>query len=191
MGARDFDADALGRAETDAWAGYYRREWRAVLVASVRMVRIGFGMPWPRTLAGAWFVLRANQAWAPYPENDPDRARDLMRRFYALVVEDGQLELDPYEASRREVEWWRVHRIHQRETGASEGDLEQALVELYSYVYEVEPDSVREAARHRVIAMAHSDQWVANGCHLDDPLLASERGELIASYTQLRAAVSG
>ncbi|HEU5265119.1 MAG TPA: hypothetical protein VFU35_00405 [Jatrophihabitans sp.] len=110
MGARDFDAVALGTAEFDGWVAYYRREWRAFLRAAVSMVRIGFGMSWPRTVRGAWYVLRANQIWAPYPDNDPDRAREYMRRFYALVVADGQLRIDPVEAARREVEWWRVHR---------------------------------------------------------------------------------
>ena len=34
---------------------------------------------------GAWLVLRANQLWAPYPDNHPKRARACMRRFYGLV----------------------------------------------------------------------------------------------------------
>jgi len=70
--------------ECDAWVGYYRRDWRFVLTAAVGMVRHGFGMSWPRTLHGARLVLRANQAWAPYPDKDPDAARTFMARFYAL-----------------------------------------------------------------------------------------------------------
>ena len=189
MGARDFDPIALGNAECDAWAAYYRHEWRPFLRAAVGMVRIGFGMSWPRTIRGASYVLRANQVWAPYPDNDPPRARDYMRRFYDLVVHDGQLRLDPSEAAKREVEWWRIHRSHQREDDLSEDDLIASLVDLYSYVYDVAPDAVRNAARHRVVAMRHSDAWVDAGCELDDPLLAAERAELIASYTALLAAV--
>jgi hypothetical protein len=189
MGPRDFDPVALGNAECDGWAAYYRREWRPFLRAALDMVRIGFGMSWPRTARGAWYVLRANQMWAPYPDNDPPRAREYMRRFYRLVVRDGRLRLDPDEAARREVEWWRIHRIHQREDDLSEDDLTASLVNLYSYVYEVDPESVRAAARHRVVAMRHSDEWVEAGCDPDDPLLAAERAELIASYTELLAAV--
>ena len=189
MGARDFDPVALGNAECDGWAAYYRREWVPFLKAAVGMVRIGFGMRWSRTLRGAWLVLRANQVWAPYPDNNPPQARAFMRRFYALVVRDGQLKIDPVEAAWREVEWWRVHRMHQRDDQLSEDDLTAALVELYSYVYAVPPDSVSDAARHRVVAMRHSDEWVAAGCNLDDPLLAAERAELVASYSALRAAV--
>lgn len=190
MGVRDFDPVVLGSTECDAWAAYYRREWRPFLVSAVRMVRVGFGMNWLRTVSGAWWVLRANQVWAPYPRNDPAAARAFMRRFYALVLGSGQLRIDPTEAARLEVEWWRVHRLRQRENQFSEDDLTEALVDLYSYVYGTGREVVREAARHRVLAMRHSDGWVAAGCRASDPLLAAERAELIASYTALRAAVA-
>jgi hypothetical protein len=160
-GIRSFDPVALAHHECDAWVGYYRRDWRLVLGAAVGMVRVGFGMPWPRTLYGAWLVLRANQAWAPYPDNDPVAARDLMRRFYALVKRDQGLAIDPVEASTREVEWWRIHRELQRErTDADEGELVAALARLYSYVYDTDEAPVTEAARHRVLAMRTSDAWV-------------------------------
>jgi len=188
-GPRDFDADGLAKAEFDGWVGYYRREWRKVLAASVRMVRLGFGMPWSKTLRGAWFVLRANQLWAPYPQNDPIGARNYMRRFYELVAEDGQMGFDPGKAAKLEVEWWRVHRLHQREGEAVEDNLTSALVELYSYVYGVAPETVRDAALHRVIAMRHSDAWVQAGCQLDDPLLTEELDELQRSYAALLDAV--
>ena len=82
-GPRSFDAVEVGQRETDAWAAYYRHDWAAFLRASVAMVAAGFGMGRRDTLVGAWLVLRANQAWAPFPDNDPQRARDLMRRFYS------------------------------------------------------------------------------------------------------------
>jgi len=188
-GPRDFDALGLAKAEFDGWVGYYRREWRKVLAASVRMVRLGFGMPWPKTIRGAWFVLRANQLWAPYPQNDPIGARAYMRRFYALVAADGQMSFDPGKAAKLEVEWWRVHRLHQRENQAVEDNLTKALVDLYSYVYDVPAETVQQAALHRVIAMRHSDAWVEAGCKLDDPLLTEELAELNRSYAALLDAV--
>jgi hypothetical protein len=102
---RGFDPVRVGNFETDAWAAYYRREWRTFLMASIGMVAAGFGMNRGKTLLGAWLVLRANQKWAPYPDNDPDAARDLMRRFYALVARGSdELALDPARASRLELE---------------------------------------------------------------------------------------
>ena len=189
-GPRSFDADAIGNAETDAWAAYYRRQWRPFLTSAVAMVHHGFGMGRLRTLQGAYYVLRANQKWAPYPDNDPAAAREYMRRFYALIVRDSDLALDPVEASRREVEWWRLHREHQHDPDLEESALVQALVDLYAYVYSTEPEPMRAAAAARVEAMDLSDAWVRAGCDLDDPLLAAERRALVASYTALRAAVS-
>ncbi|MEU8226410.1 hypothetical protein [Kribbella sp. NPDC048915] len=183
-----FDPVLVGNREADAWAAYYRHEWRRFLVAAVGMVAAGLGMPPHRTLAAAWFVLRANQVWSPYPDNRPDAARAYMRRFYELAARSG-VSLEPAEAARLEVEWWRVHRACQHEPGVTVDHIIEALVDLYAYVYCVERDAVREAAVKRVEAMDLSDQWVHAGCRRDDPLLARERRALVASYAALRAAV--
>jgi hypothetical protein len=188
-GPRSFDSVVLGNRETDAWAAYYLHEWRTFLVAAVGMVGEGFGMGPARTLAGAYHVLRANQLWAPYPDNDPDGARASMRRFYTLVVTAHGLDIDPVRASQLEVEWWRLHREHQHDPDVPAEDLVQSLVDLYSYVYDVPPDAMRTAAQRRVDAMDLSDAWVAAGCRADDPLLAAERRALVASHSALLDAV--
>ena len=185
-----FDPVRLGGHECDAWVGYYRRDWRLVLRAAVGMVRVGFGMSWPRTLLGAWYVLRANQVWAPYPDNDPDAARRIMARFFALVARAHQLPLEPRRAAELEVAWWREHRILQRErTDDDETALVDALTRVYAYVYDRPEQELREAARHRALAMRISDAWVADGCDPADPRVAAERAELVISYTSLRRAV--
>jgi hypothetical protein len=186
---RTFDPVRLGHQETTAWTSYYRHEWLTFLRAAVGMVRTGFGTGPVRTVVGAFHVLRANQLWAPFPDNDPDGARASMRRFYGLVSRHLELSLDPVRASQLEVEWWRLHREHQHDPDVSADSLVQSLVDLYSYVYDVAPESVRDAARYRVEAMDHSDAWVANGCDLTDPLLTRERLALVASHSALRRAV--
>ena len=191
---RNFDPDRLGALECRAWVAYYRRAWWALLRASVAMVRVGFRMPWPRTLHGAWLVLRANQQWAPFPDNDPVGARRTMARFYGLVARTRGGALDVDEAARREVEWWRVHREVQRgpaETRAvRRAELTVALASLYAFVYGVAPADVTDAAELRARAMDVSDAWVADGCDLASPLLTQERALLVDSYRALRSAVS-
>src|SRR5215813_2938053 len=76
---RRFDPVRLGHAEADAWIAYYQRRWWTFLRAAVTMVRVGFGLPIATSVHGAWYVLRANQLWAPYPANDPDGATTYMR----------------------------------------------------------------------------------------------------------------
>ena len=147
-------------------------------------------MSWPRTVAGAWLVLRANQVWAPYPANDPDKARSLMARFYALLRRSEAGTFDPARAAELEVEWWRVHREAQHGAGSGPSEaLATALADLYAYSYSVDPSAVRQAAALRAEAMDVSDAWVEAGCDPSDGRLARERALLVRSYSALLAAV--
>jgi hypothetical protein len=188
---RSFDPNRVGHWEWRAWVAYYRRDWSAVLVSAVGLVRAGFGMDWLRTVRGAWLVLRANQLWAPYPDNDPDGARRCMERFYRLVAATAGERLDTTRAARLEVEWWRAHRERQHGgDGETAGpSLVDALVELYAYLYSCPPEDVRRAAELRADAMDVSDRWVEEGCHLASPLLDHERSLLVRSYAALLLAV--
>jgi hypothetical protein len=188
---RSFDPNRIADLEYRAWTGYYLRKWPQVLVASVGLVRTGFGMDWPRTLHGAWLVLRANQLWAPYPDNDPEGARRCMRRFYALVRLTYGAPANPAKAAELEVEWWRAHRENQYSTeprGAGD-ELVESVTRLYAYLYSEPEDAVRPAAVHRAEAMDLSDRWVAAGCPPDSDLLPLEHSALVRSYAALLAAV--
>jgi hypothetical protein len=118
-----------------------------------------------------------------------------------------------------EVDWWRAHRERQRtptrtdsaEAGTAEDrtaeaataedrtasdqagpprdELVDALARLYALLYREPESEVRPAAAHRAHAMDISDQWVAEGCPADSPLLALERAALVRSYAALLAAV--
>lgn len=180
---RSFDPRKVGALECRAWVTYYRHEWIKLLVASVGLVRAGFGLRWYRVPYGAWLVLRANQLWAPPVGNDPDGARRCMERFYRLVAADSRESVDTPEAARREIAWWRAHRDGRRD------ELVEALTDLYSYVYGDERDAVRPAAALRADAMDVSDQWVAEGCDLDSPLVTQERELLVRSYAALLSVV--
>jgi hypothetical protein len=187
---RSFDPRVVGARECRAWETYYRHEWAAFLAASVGLVRAAFGMSWPRTLIGAWLVLRANQVWAPYPDNDPEAARRLMTRFYQLLRKGTGERFDPARAAQLEVEWWRVHREAQHaEDRVSSEELTIALRDLYAYSYSVDPAEVHRPAALRAEAMDVSDRWVKSGCDPDDPQLAHERALLLRSYAALLAAV--
>ncbi len=111
-----------------------------------------------------------------------------MERFYRLVKRRHDEPFDPAVAGRLEVEWWRVHREHQHDSGDVSA-LVEALVALYSYVYGVPKEAVRMAAEQRAVAMRHSDQWVRDGCLKESPLIDQERAALVRSYAALLAAV--
>lgn len=188
---RSFDPRRVGNLETSVWVSYYRREWPRFLRSAIALTRHTFGLPWPSTLYGAWLVLRANQLWAPYPNNDPEAARRAMERFYRLVAGRDGYTFDSRRASELEVEWWRVHRSrHHDGTGAAdEAPLIAALSALYAYVCGVTTTDVAGAAEQRALAMRYSDQWVREGCDLSSPLIEEERAALVRFYAGLLAAL--
>jgi len=186
---RSFDPARVADLECDAWVAYYQRRWLRFLAAAVGMVRAGFGMSWPRTVRAAWYLLRANQLWAPVPVNDPEGALRHMQAFYALVRATYGKPQDPAESARLEVEWWRVHRAGQRAAPRARDELVDALARLYAFVFELPESDVRPAAVHRSRAMEISDQWVARDRRPDSPLLIAERAALVRSYAALLAAI--
>jgi hypothetical protein len=186
---RSFDPVRLADLEYQAWVGYYLRKWPQVLRASIGLVRNGFGMDMRRTLHGAWLVLRANQLWAPFPDNHPRRAEACMRRFYALVRLTYGEPANPVKAAELEVGWWRAHREAQHSQGGTSEDIIEALTRLYVYLYDEPEAELRPAAVHRTRAMDLSDQWVREGCQPDSPLLPLEHAALVRAYAALLAAV--
>ena len=129
---RAFDPRRVGALECDAWVEYYRREWLKFLRSAVLLTRHTFGLPWPATLVGAWHVLRANQLWAPFPDNDPAGARRAMERFYRLLARHHRETFEPARAASLEVEWWRVHRGYQHQAEHTD---EERLVEHRSTLH--------------------------------------------------------
>jgi hypothetical protein len=186
---RRFDPRAVGRYECRAWETYYRRKWAAFLLASVALVHAAFRMSWPRTLFGAWLVLRANMKWAPLPDNDPDAARAIMARFYRLLIADSAATFDAMRAAELEVEWWRAHRENQYGDHALGEALVSALADLYAYTYGAASADVRPAAALRAEAMDVSDRWIEAGKDPEHPLLRQARALLVRSYAALLAAV--
>jgi hypothetical protein len=188
---RSFDPFHIADLEHRMWMAYYRRRWTNLLVASVRLLRLGFGTDLARILQAAWLMLRAVRSWAPFPDNDPDGAQARMREFYGLVrLRFGQ-PADPARAADLEIDWWRAHRRrqyapHPAETG---DELAESVTRLYCYLFGETEAVVRPAAVHRVRAMDLSDQWVREGCRTDSPLLPLERAALVRAYAALLAAV--
>ena len=190
-GLRSFDPLRIADLEYRMWVAYYLRRWTHLVVASVRLLWLGFGTDLARILPGAWLMLRAVKSWAPFPDNDPDGAQARMHELYALVRLRFGEPADPARAASLEIDWWRAHRErqyapHSAETG---NELVEAVTRLYCYLFGEPKAEVRPAAVHRVHAMRLSDQWVREGCMPGSPLLALEHAALVRAYAALLAAV--
>ena len=112
-----------------------------------------------------------------------------MRRFYALRRLAHGEPVEPARTAQLEVEWWAVHRAHQRGDSGDPQPLVDALSRLYAFVYGIDEVALWPAAEHRARAMDISDQWGDEECRPDSPLLPAERAALVRSYAALLAAV--
>ena len=113
-----------------------------------------------------------------------------MERFYGVLKQHTGEPFDPTEAARLEVEWWRIHRVHQQTNASSDGRaLVDALAALYAYAFGVPQTAVQGAAEQRALAMRYCDQWVRAGCDPDSSLVTQKREALVRSYSSLVAAV--
>lgn len=187
---RLLDPERVAQHECALWVAYYRHEWVRFVRTAVSGIHHVFGLPWLSTIRASWLLLRATQLWAPCPDNDPVAARRAMERFYCLLKEYRDEPFDPAEAARLEVEWWRVHRVHQYSNAVSDGRaLVDALAALYAYAFGVPETVVRIAAEQRALAMGYCDQWVRAGCDLESSLIAQKRAALVRSYSSLATAV--
>ncbi len=183
-----FDPVKLGRYEKDNYVAYYRRDWLALLRASVGMVQETFGLSLWQAIYGAYLVARAEIAFAPYPNNNVPLAIAYARRFYAHVRRIHHLDLDVDEAARLEVGWWGVHR--KLFGNPDNQELVDALGDLYAFCYHVPRERIYEAARLRALGMLYSDYWVNQGKPYPSTLLGQEEEALCQSYSALRAAIA-
>ncbi len=181
-----FDPDQIGRLEQQAWEAYYYRDWPQVFLAMLDLLQGQFGLASADAAQAATLVVRAQIAFAERGAAD-GRAEAHLRDLYALVRDATGDRFDPARAAALEVRWWVVHRDRGRQPDPAA--LADALAELWSELYGLPPEAVRQAAAHRARAMDVSDRWVAEGRLPDSHLLGAVRGALTECYRALHAAL--
>ena len=183
-----FDPQRVARYEKENYVAYYQHDWLTLLRASIGLVKETFGLSVLQAIYGAYLIARAEIAFAPYPNNDLNKAKQYICRFYTFIRQVHQEEFDIDQAAQLELNWWIVHR--QLFGNAENQALVDALADIYSVAYGVDRARVRDAAYHRAQGMLYSDYWVNQGKAPNSPLLAQEQEELEKSYALLRAAIA-
>jgi len=82
---RRFDPRRLAHFEKENYVAYYRKDWLKLLRVSIGMVRESFGLSWPQAAYAAYWVARAEIAFAPFPDNNVPLAEAYMQRFYQFI----------------------------------------------------------------------------------------------------------
>lgn len=185
---RRLDARKLAHYEKENYVAYYEKNWLKLLRASVGMVKEAFGLTWFQAIYGAYFVARAEIAFAPFPKNDVPLAEAFARRFYQFIKKVHGEDFDVERAAHLEVNWWGIHR--KLFGNAENQELVEALHCLYEEVYGTASEKFKEAAYQRALGMLYSDLWVNEGKPAGSPLLIKEEEALYQGYKALKEAIN-
>jgi hypothetical protein len=154
----DFDPDMVARLEASGWKAYYAHDWLRAFLLLVRMDQEQFHIPFPRSLLGAYYTVRASIAFAPA---DHDAAlpavRDYLRKFYALVAEVNGQQYDPDRVGDLELDYWIVHRQVAVARATDYTPLVDSLAALHAAIFDSTPEQMRASAESRARSAAHVD----------------------------------
>ena len=163
MAPRSFDPDRIARYEVAGWRAYYDRRWLRLLRLTLALCQEQFGIPFPRSLAAAYQIVRASITWVPV-DHDLARVAAHLTRFYALAARHTPLVFDPAEAARAEAAYWDVNR---RLSGDRDDPaLLATLVALHGAIFGLTPKEAAESAGWRHRALIALD-WITGGRDAD------------------------
>lgn len=152
---RRFDPREVARLDTAMWRSYYARERVLLFRQLSELLRTQYGMPFLRSTRAAYHAARAAFIFKDGKSRaDYEKALPSLVSFYTELRSVSNVEFKTERAARLELEWWIIHRqraLHEP------GDLERALAELASEVYQVPAERMAEHARLRAEAMKIRD----------------------------------
>jgi hypothetical protein len=147
---RRFDPDRVAYFEAAGWRAYYDRKMLRLFRLVIGLCSEQFGIPFPQSLLGAYYITRASIAWIPV-DHDVDKVMRFYEKFYRVAQRYSGLGFDPYRAAALEL---RYNDDHRRLVGIEEkGPLLQTLIELHSELFRLPQEAVRESAEWRLSAL--------------------------------------
>lgn len=158
---REFDADEVARLETAMWRSYYEKQRVRLFNQMTELLRTQYHMTPVKSnvvayyAANAAFVFKEGKQRSDYEKALPD-----LITFYNYLHNTSDIDFDVYKVSKLELEWWIIHRERAKH---SPGDLDRALAELQSAIYNVPVDRLMEHGRLRAEAMTIRDTKAEQG----------------------------
>ncbi len=144
-----FDPDRIAYFEKEGWRAYYDRRWFRLLRLLFAVCQQQFGIPFPVSIAAAYYSTRAALAWKPVT-HDEAKVTLYYRKFYRLARRYSGLEFDPELVGELET---RYNDDHRRLVGLEDKTpFIETMVKLHSALFSLTPEQARESAELRVLA---------------------------------------
>jgi hypothetical protein len=141
--------ERVAYCEAAGWRAYYDRRWLKMLRLLVLLCQEEFHIPYPRSLAAAYYTTRASLAWAPV-EHDEQKVLRYLEKFYAVARRFSGLTFEVKLVAALELQYFAVHR---RLAGKTQKEkLLQTLTALHCALFTLTHRQARESAEWRMLA---------------------------------------
>ena len=149
--------------EAAGWKAYYDHKWLKMLRLIVLLCQEEFHIPFPMSLAAAYYTTRASMAWAPI-EHDERKVLRYLEKFYGVARRYSGLHYNVKQVAALELQYFEVHR---RLSGNPEKEeFLQTLIALHSALFGLTPQQARESAEWRMLA-ANTVDLITSGTSTD------------------------
>lgn len=182
-----FDPAAVGELEAKMWRAYYERQPVTLFLELAQTLRTQYRFPLLRSYVGAYYGASAAFVFKEGSErSDYEKALPTLRTYFGMIRNTGRIDFDVGRATTLELEWWIVHREHERYPSDALG---HACAEAAAALYRVPAASTLEHGRLRAQAMLLRDARAEAG-GVTEPEWATIELLLQQSYRALRGAVA-
>lgn len=117
-------------------------------------------------------------------------AIEALTGVYRIIRENTRLPFNSEVVAEKEVNWWRLH--DELEEQKDKSPLTRAFMDLYSEIYGIDPELLRDAAEQRTLATVEHDkaeQERSSQNEVDKHWKKAEE-HLVAFYTQLKQTIA-
>lgn len=158
---RNFDADEVARLDTAMWRSYYAKQQLKLYNQLTELLRTQYNLPFVRSNTVAYQAARAAFVFkGGHNRQEYEKALPYLVSFYTSIHKVSDIHFDIDRAARLELEWWIIHRERGKH---SPNDLERALADLSSELYQMPSERFTEYARLRAEAMTIRDNKADQG----------------------------
>jgi hypothetical protein len=158
---RNFDPDEVARLDTAMWRSYYAKQQVKLYNQLTELLRTQYNLPFVRSNTVAYQAARAAFVFkGGHNRQEYEKALPYLVSFYTSIHKVSDIPFDVGRAARLELEWWIIHRERDKH---SAGDLERALADLSSELYQIPAERFTEYARLRAEAMTIRDTKAEQG----------------------------
>lgn len=135
--------------EAAGWKAYYEHKWAKMLRLMVGLCQEQFHIPFPMSLAAAYYTTRASLAWVPVA-HDERKVLAYLEKFYRVARRHSGLSYDIKQVATLELQYFDVHR---RLSGKPDKEeFLQTLMALHSAIFAISPEAAKESAEWRLLA---------------------------------------